>query len=97
MHADGATEGIVDFALRRGKPFAVVPCCVYSKEAAELRRDPTSGLRMSTMSYPAFIKYLVAKAPGRIRTATLPFEGKNVVVFSVPESGTCAECDCEAE
>lgn len=28
MHSDQATEWIVDFALARGKPFAVVPCCV---------------------------------------------------------------------
>ena len=78
MHADGATEGIVDFALRRGKPFAVVPCCVAYPSLA--------------MTYPAFIKHLVAKAPDRIRTRVLPFEGKNVCVYSLPESPQCVEC-----
>ena len=29
MHADQATEAVVDFALTHGKPFAVVPCCVF--------------------------------------------------------------------
>ena len=29
MHPDEATEAIVDFARVRGKPFAVVPCCVF--------------------------------------------------------------------
>jgi len=29
MHADQATEAIVDFGLASGKPFAVVPCCVF--------------------------------------------------------------------
>ncbi len=29
MHADGATEAIVDVALRYRKPFVVVPCCVF--------------------------------------------------------------------
>jgi len=29
MHPDEATEAIVDFARARGKPFAVVPCCVF--------------------------------------------------------------------
>ena len=33
MHPDQATESLVDFALRHGKPFAVVPCCVHSKDA----------------------------------------------------------------
>ena len=81
MHADGAIEGIVDFALRHGKPFAVVPCCIY---------PPTP-----PMSYPAFIKYLVAKAPDLIRTCVLPFEGKNICVYSRPttRTGPCIECD----
>lgn len=70
MHADGATEGIIDFALRTGKPFAVVPCCIC----------PPS----KPMSYLAFIRHLVAKAPGRVRTKSLPFEGKNVVVYGLP-------------
>jgi hypothetical protein len=29
LHADGATEAIVDAALRYNKPFVVVPCCVF--------------------------------------------------------------------
>jgi hypothetical protein len=84
MHADGATEGIVDFALRRKLPFAVVPCCV---------RPPSV-----PMSYPAFVRHLVAKAPGLIRTCVLPFEGKNVCVYSHgdprtgPSSGCTTEC-----
>jgi hypothetical protein len=30
MHADGATEDIIDVALRYQKPFVVVPCCVFA-------------------------------------------------------------------
>jgi hypothetical protein len=29
LHADSATEQIVDIALQYGKPFVVVPCCVF--------------------------------------------------------------------
>jgi len=29
LHADGATEAIVDAALLYRKPFVVVPCCVF--------------------------------------------------------------------
>ena len=80
MHADGATEGIVDFALRHRKPFAVVPCCIY---------PPTP-----PMSHAEFIRYLVAKAPDRIRTCTLPFEGKNVCVYSLPEQSPLEGTSC---
>jgi hypothetical protein len=30
MHADGATEDIIDVALHYQKPFVVVPCCVFA-------------------------------------------------------------------
>lgn len=32
MHPDQATEPLVDYALRYGKPFVVVPCCVFRRE-----------------------------------------------------------------
>ena len=31
LHSDQATETIVDYALLSGRPFAVVPCCVFPK------------------------------------------------------------------
>ncbi len=31
QHPDQAAGAMVEFALRAGKPFACVPCCVYSK------------------------------------------------------------------
>jgi len=30
LHPDEATDDIVDMALKFGKSFAVVPCCVFS-------------------------------------------------------------------
>ena len=30
IHPDQATEAILQLSLRLNKPFAVVPCCVYS-------------------------------------------------------------------
>lgn len=29
LHPDQATDGILEFALAHGKPFAIVPCCVF--------------------------------------------------------------------
>ena len=40
MHPDQAAEHIVDFALAMGKPFAVIPCCVYSGKALHVLLDP---------------------------------------------------------
>ena len=81
MHPDQATEAIVDFALASGKPFAVVPCCVYSN-LFPLRRDQRGRL---VTSYRDFVAYLIAKDPERIGVVELPFEGKNKVVYLKPE------------
>ena len=81
MHPDAATEAIVDFALATNKPFAVVPCCVWSVDFP-LRRD---GRGRPVRTLDEFVAYLAAKAPGRIATHVLPFEGKNTVVYSVPD------------
>lgn len=32
LHPDQATEPIVRAALKAGKPFAIIPCCVFSRE-----------------------------------------------------------------
>ena len=98
MHPDQATDAIVDFALERGKPFAVVPCCVYSREFPARRRpatreNPRGGGSVTTHAH--LVQYLLAKAPGTCRTATLPFGGMNVVVYSLGSAPgaheTCAE------
>jgi hypothetical protein len=81
MHPDEATEDIVDLALAHDKPFAVVPCCVF------WRRDPhrrtSSGRQVRT--WEQFCEYLVGKDE-RIQVATLPFPGRNTVLFSLGPS-----------
>ena len=96
MHPDSATESIVDYALAMGKPFAVVPCCVCAVDfplRVDARRRPVH-------SHAAFVAYLQAKDPQRIRVATLPFGGKNLVVYSLPSNpsqphtvGVCTPCE----
>jgi hypothetical protein len=82
MHPDEVTEAIVDAAIRAGTPFAVVPCCVFTRlfPARRLR----SGAPVTT--HAQLCTYLREKAPGRIGIRTLPFAGKNTVVYSLPES-----------
>ena len=85
-----AAEAIVDYGLASGKPFALVPCCVYS-EMFPKRKD-ASGRRVT--NYEQLVAYLVAKDPARIRVATLPFEGKNRVVYSAPPGEvSCGVCE----
>lgn len=71
-----ATEPIVEFARLTGKPFAVVPCCVFPKEFPMRCLD-----RQPVRVYDEFIQYLVSLAPEHIQVADLMFEGRNKVVF----------------
>jgi hypothetical protein len=81
LHPDEATEAIVDGALRHGRSFAVVPCCVFSK-LFPLRRMPgPSGAAVT--SYGDFLDYLQAKHPA-IRRGKLPCGGANTVLWVPP-------------
>jgi len=91
MHPDQATDAAIDFAIERRLPFAVVPCCVYSKEFP--RRRLLSGARVST--HDDLVRHLVEKAGAvvDVRTAELPFAGKNIVVYSTgARRETCGAC-----
>ena len=86
LHPDQATDAAVDFALAHGKPFAVVPCCTYARDFPHRRRPPGPGRPKGggpVTTHAHLVEYLLAKAPGVIKCETLPFEGKNVVVFSL--------------
>jgi hypothetical protein len=81
MHPDQGAEYIVDFALHRNIPFAVVPCCVYSKQFP--KRKLLDGTPVKT--YFQLLSHLQSKDP-RIRRDVLPFEGKNIVLWFDPLS-----------
>lgn len=76
MHPDEATEAIVDAALRFDTSCAVVPCCVFARIAGERRLRSGEPVR----TYEEFVEYLMEKDP-RMRSESLPFAGRNVVVF----------------
>ena len=79
MHPDQAAEHICDFALKYKIPFALVPCCVYSKQFPK-RKLPDGTL---VKSYEQLLQHLQSKDP-RIRKNRLPFEGKNIVLWYDP-------------
>ena len=75
LHADGATEAIVEEALRARKAFAVVPCCVFPRFFATRATEDGRPVRTTA----DLVSYLAAK-DARTCTTTLAFEGKNCVV-----------------
>ncbi|KAF9979168.1 hypothetical protein BGZ73_005336 [Actinomortierella ambigua] len=80
MHPDQATEPIVDMALKHGKPFAVVPCCVFAVDNPHRRL--LDGCTVNTTT--EFVEYLVQKTRHeaiQAETEFLSFEGMNIVVF----------------
>jgi hypothetical protein len=79
MHADSATECIVDVALRHNKPFVVVPCCVFPNlfRKRYLSKD---GNQVPVRSYEQFCEYLLEK-DSRFKMTELPFEGRNIAIW----------------
>ena len=72
LHPDEATEPIVTTALALGRPFAVIPCCVFAA-SFPLRRLKDGS---NPSSYEKFLKYLSEK-DARIEEERLSFLGYN--------------------
>mmetsp|Transcript_5872 Transcript_5872/g.9248 ORF Transcript_5872/g.9248 Transcript_5872/m.9248 type:complete len:416 (-) Transcript_5872:4182-5429(-) len=81
LHPDEATDTIVDVAVQKRIPFMIIPCCVFSRIFPN-RRIPNSSQPVCT--YDDLIDYLMAKDK-TIEKAFLPFEGANVVLWSIFE------------
>ena len=78
MHPDQATEKIVDMALLLGKPFAVVPCCVFPFLFPNRRLGNSD---TPVVTYHQFLEYLKQKNPGIVQTY-LHFKGRNKVLVA---------------
>ena len=81
LHADGATEAIVDAALEYNRPFVVVPCCVFPNlfpQRHVVMEEGGPGIPVRT--HEQFCQFLVQKHPG-FRIETLPFEGRNLAIW----------------
>ncbi|KAJ9447808.1 hypothetical protein DIPPA_01919 [Diplonema papillatum] len=80
MHPDEAASEIVEFAVARNIPFAVVPCCVHLKTFP--KRKLRSGKRVTT--FEDLVDYLMELHP-KSRKCVLDFEGRNVCIYCLPE------------
>lgn len=81
FHADGATEDIVNVALRYNKPFVVVPCCVFPNFFPDrFLVSHSFQEKVPVRSYEQFCTYLHEK-DSRLIMETLPFQGRNVAIW----------------
>lgn len=80
LHPDQATDAIVEVALSLRRPFAVLPCCVFAQQHPQRQRPDDGG---PVESYESLLAYLKAKHVD-IRTAVLPFFGRNQVLYWLP-------------
>jgi len=83
LHPDEATSPVVMEAIEQGKPFAVVPCCVF-RSLFPFRVTPEG---RQVVSYEDYIAHLKALSP-KIRVAELDIPGRATVLYTLPE-------DCE--
>ena len=74
LHPDEATSPIVECARRHGKPFAVVPCCVYPKMFPERRTPDGRAVR----TYSQFLEHLAGLG---CETAEMDIPGRNIICF----------------
>ena len=82
MHPDEATDAIVDMALAYNKPFAIVPCCVFSKIFQHRKLPNNANAPVTT--YEELIEYLKTKHK-LIQSMFLPFDGRNLVLYYDPQ------------
>lgn len=88
LHPDECTEDILDVALQCNKPIAIVPCCVFTGFFPLRRvRDAKTGHDVPVQTYEQFLDYLMAKDE-KLQKANLPFEGRNVVIYRLPEASS---------
>lgn len=83
MHPDEATDPIVSHSLAAGKPWAVIPCCVFP--GLHPHRRTADGQLVKT--HEQLCDYYMRLDPG-VRRAQLDFEGRNTVIYSLGRQAT---------
>mmetsp|Transcript_42640 Transcript_42640/g.51198 ORF Transcript_42640/g.51198 Transcript_42640/m.51198 type:complete len:286 (+) Transcript_42640:34-891(+) len=87
MHADSATEHVVDAALKHQKPFVVIPCCVFpnlfSKRVIKIKDENEKSSvtkEIPVRTHDQFCTYLMQKDK-RFVMEKLPFDGRNIAIW----------------
>jgi hypothetical protein len=76
LHPDQATEAVMDLAMRLGKPFALLPCCVMTR----LFPNRKGRLGEPVRTVHQLCRYLMDKQ-AQIKVDYLPFMGRNKVLY----------------
>jgi len=77
LHPDECTQDILQMALQCNLSVAIVPCCVFPS-LFPLRTLQSTGQVVQT--YDDFLTFLLQQDE-RLQLATLPFQGKNQVIY----------------
>jgi len=80
LHPDQATGSIVQVASERGKPFAVVPCCVFSAEFPDRKLLNGSFVH----SFEELCQWLTEQSSAPVEKDEMKLTGKNLVLFTRP-------------
>jgi len=91
MHPDQATELLVKYAVQQEKAFACAPCCVFRGLFPHRRLQNGNPVK----TYRGLVRYILEQHPN-MRTARLPFDGCNVVLYMKPEDYTAEPLECVA-
>ena len=86
LHPDEATAEIVQAAVQRKLPFCIVPCCVFSRVFPDRRTKDGN----EVTNYDDLLKFCREK-DASIRQTQLPFEGKNIALWSTFSDTTSRE------
>jgi len=82
LHADGATEQIVDCGLKYDIPFAVIPCCCIPSLAGTFHEEYEKGTR----TYENFVEYLLNKSDNLAQSYLDMPTKRNIVVYTRPQT-----------
>ena len=77
MHPDQATGAIVEAAILLGKPWAIVPCCVFG-HLFPYRMTPDG---RTVTQYDELCTWIEGLGGLGSRREALPFEGRNAVIY----------------
>jgi hypothetical protein len=81
LHPDEATDAVVAVADSLGKPWAVVPCCVFWR--ANPQRVLWDGTAVRTTPQLCAWLLMCSASGATVHTTRLAFEGRNRVIYRV--------------
>lgn len=85
MHPDQATEPILQAAVTHRRPFSIVPCCVFPYLFPDRVFRTEDGTEAPVADWEHLVEYIAQI--GSADRSRLPFEGRNLVLYTVPVPG----------